>query len=191
MDFYATFCAAAGAPVPDGTKLDGVNLLPHLRGEKTGAPHEILFWKNGDQGAVRQGDWKLLISPWQPKLQLFNLADDIGEKRDLANEKPELAAKLHKAWLDWSATLPPRANPPHRQARQGQERRRPARSRHRIAGRLFETKDKNHDGKLSREEFLANQADQEAAKTRFEKWDTDKDGFLSREEFINMGGKSK
>ena len=58
-------------------------------------------------------------------------------------------------------------------------------------GALFETKDQNHDDKLSREEFLTGRADQEAARTRFEKWDTDKDGFLTREEFVNMGGKSK
>ena len=56
---------------------------------------------------------------------------------------------------------------------------------------LFDKKNKNHDGKLSLEEFLAGQTDQEAAKGRFEKWDANKDDFLSREEFINMGGKSK
>jgi uncharacterized sulfatase len=56
---------------------------------------------------------------------------------------------------------------------------------------IFEKKDKNHDGKLSREEFLATQSDPETAKARFEKWDTDKDGSLSRDEFINSGGKSK
>ena len=112
MDFYPTFCAAAGASVPEGTKIDGVNLLPYLSGEKKGAPHEILFWKNGEDGAVRQGDWKLFLSRAEPKLQLFNLADDIGEKRDLAGKKPELVEKLNKAWLDWSATFPPRANLP-------------------------------------------------------------------------------
>jgi len=195
MDLYATFCAAASAPVPAGTKLDGVNLLPYLLGEKTGAPHEILFWKNGENGAVREGDWKLFISPQQPKLQLFNLADDIGEKRDLAVEKPELVERLHKAWLDWSAPLPPRANPAKsKPAVAGLVRRssdvggtKPAQDR----GALFEKKDVNHDGKLSREEFLANQLDPEEAKTRFEKWDADKDGFLSREEFLKMGAKSK
>ena len=56
---------------------------------------------------------------------------------------------------------------------------------------LFALKDKNHDGHLSREEFLANQVDAEAAKTRFEKWDSDKDSFLSRDEFIHMEAKSK
>ena len=62
-DLHPTFCAAAGAAVPAGTRLDGVNLLPHLLGETAGPPHETLFWRKDDQGAVRQGDWKLLISP--------------------------------------------------------------------------------------------------------------------------------
>jgi arylsulfatase A-like enzyme len=193
MDLYPTFCAAAGAPVPDGTKVDGVNLLPHLRSEKTGAPHEILFWKNGDEGAVRQGDWKVLVSLWKPKLQLFNLVDDIGEKHDLANEKPELVEKLHKAWLDWSASLPPRANPPGNKSdksgkgKKGAEIGKPVQDR----GAIFDTKDTNHDGKLIRDEFLGGQADLEEAKVRFGKWDTDTNGLLSREEFVNMGGKAK
>jgi arylsulfatase A-like enzyme len=190
MDFYATFCAAAGAPVPTATKLDGVNLLPYLRGEESRAPHEILFWKNGDLGAVRQGDWKLVIGTWQPKLQLFNLAADIGEQRDLAKEKQDLTAKLHQAWLDWSATLPPRANPQPAKPSNGKTAApgaKPAQDR----GTLFETKDKSGDGKLSPEEFLTGQADQAAAKARLEQWDTDQDGSLSRSEFVSMGAKAK
>ena len=190
MDLYPTFCAVAGAPVPAGTKLDGVNLLPHLTNSQPGTPHDILFWKNDENGAVRQGDWKLVLSPWQPKRQLFNLADDIGEKKDCAGEKPELAAKLHKAWLDWSATLPPRASPPPTKTGKGKQAAtgtQPVQDR----AALFATKDKNHDGKLSREEFFGNQTDLEAVKARFDKWDTDKDGFLSRDEFIHMGSKTK
>ncbi|MCC6355100.1 MAG: sulfatase-like hydrolase/transferase, partial [Verrucomicrobiae bacterium] len=112
MDLYPTFCAAAAAPVPDGTRLDGVNLLPFLTGQDTADPHKILFWKNGDSGAVREGDWKLLLGPSEPRVQLFNLHDDIGESRDLAGEKPDVAARLRKTWDEWSASLPPRANPP-------------------------------------------------------------------------------
>ena len=58
-------------------------------------------------------------------------------------------------------------------------------------GALFDKRDKNHDGKLSLEEFSSKQADPAGIKARFEAWDTDKDGFLSRAEFISMGGKSK
>jgi len=54
---------------------------------------------------------------------------------------------------------------------------------------LFERKDKNHDGKLTREEFLADQPDPEAAKGRWDKWDLDKDGALSRDEFVFQGKK--
>jgi arylsulfatase A-like enzyme len=189
MDLYPTFCAAAGAAIPDGTKLNGVNLLPFLTGEQTGAPHDILFWKNGDVGAVRQGDWKLVINSWNPKLQLFNLADDIGEKRDLAGEKSELTERLHKLWLDWSATLPPRANPPA--AKPGKKS--PATDAKWAQNRntQFSQKDRNHDNQLNLEEFLANQLDPEEAKPRFGKWDTDKSGSISREEFFNMGGNQK
>jgi arylsulfatase A-like enzyme len=188
MDLYATCCAAAGASVPAGTKLDGVNLLPYLLGEKQGAPHEILFWKYGDQGAVRQGDWKLVISPRQPNLQLFHLAQDIAEQHDLAGDEPERTDRLHRQWLAWSAQLPPRANPqtakrsksgPAATAKPRQDR-----------AALFAAKDKNRDGRLTREEFLANQPDPQAAKPRFDKWDIDKDGSLSREEFVKMGGKA-
>lgn len=119
MDLYPTFCAAAGAPVPVGTELDGVNLLPFLSGETKADPHAILFWKNGDYGAAREGDWKLLLNPWEPRVQLFNLKDDIGESRDLATERRDVAERLRKAWADWSAELPPRANPPRAQTKAG------------------------------------------------------------------------
>jgi len=192
MDLYPTFLAAAGAAVPEGTKLDGVNLLPFLGGEKSGAPHEILFWKHGENGAVRQGDWKLFLSPSQPKRQLFNLADDIGEKQDRAAEKPELTEKLYKAWLDWSAALPPRANPAPAKAGKGKQAAAPGSAekiQERIA--LFETKDKNRDGQLSWEEFFTRQTDEETGRARFKGWDTNQDGFLSRDEFIHMGSKAK
>jgi arylsulfatase A-like enzyme len=195
MDLYPTFCAAAGAPVPAGTKLDGVNLLPYLSGEKPGAPHEILFWKttwsNGDEGAVRQGDWKLLINKAAPRFQLFNLAEDQGEEHDLAVGKTEQVEKLHQAWLDWGATLPPRSNPPSTQPGKGRQPvaagAKPVQDR----SAIFDLKDKNLDGRLSQAEFLASQPDLDAAKTRFGQWDANKDGFLSRGEFVGMGKAAK
>ncbi len=113
MDIYPTLCAVAGAAVPPGTKLDGVNLMPYLRGDRTGAPHKALFWKNGERGAVREGDWKLVLGA--PSPQLFNLAADIGEQHDLSAAQPELVKKLQQEWRDWSATLPPPAGPRSRQ----------------------------------------------------------------------------
>jgi len=108
MDLYPTFCAAAGAAAPPGTVLDGVNLLPFLRGESGGDPHEILFWKEDEAGAVRQGDWKLLLGPGEPRPRLFHLSEDIGEQHDLAAREPERLERLYRAWTRWAATLPPR-----------------------------------------------------------------------------------
>lgn len=182
MDIYPTFLAAAGAATPDGTRLDGVNLLPHLAGEKAGQPHEILFWRKDGFGAVREGNWKLVVNPFDPAIQLFDLAADVGESRDLANEQSEVAKRLHQCWLDWSATLPPRANPPV--AKPGAAGK-PLQNR--VA--IFTAKDQNHDGKLTRDEFLVSQLDAEEAKTRFGRWDSDQDGFLSQAEFVRMGVK--
>ena len=117
LDLYPTLCALAGATIPASIKLDGVNLLPYLLGEKPDAPHRRLFWgkldkTRGDRilGAVREGDWKLVIQHWEPKLQLFDLADDPGEKNDLAAKEPERVRILQQAWQEWSARLAPPAS---------------------------------------------------------------------------------
>jgi arylsulfatase A-like enzyme len=126
MDVLPTVCAAAGAPVPAGTVVDGVDLLPFLRGERPGPPHATLFWKIKSAGAVRQGDWKLvMVGPdWRPDLynvpsdiatwkpQLYNLASDIGETKDISAAHPEVTRALHAAWQEWNRPLPPPARQP-------------------------------------------------------------------------------
>jgi arylsulfatase A-like enzyme len=107
LDVFATACAVAGAKVPDNVKLDGVNVIPHLSGENTSAPHERLYWRTGggDSFALRQGDWKWVKPRGAEKAMLFNLKDDVGEKNDLTAEKPELAAELEKAAMAWNKEL--------------------------------------------------------------------------------------
>lgn len=109
LDLYPTLCAAAGATLPaDALSLDGVNLLPFLRGERAGEPHPRLYWRNADKGAVREGDWKLLVEGSKPAL--FHLGRDPAEQYDLASAETALARRLHQAWLDWGAAhLPPAA----------------------------------------------------------------------------------
>jgi len=103
LDVLPTALAAAGVAVPADAKLDGVNLLPYLAGEASGVPHEALFWRYGGQRAVRMGDWKLLRM--SRKSQLFNLADDIAERHDLAAEKPEKTNELEEAYDRWEKTF--------------------------------------------------------------------------------------
>jgi arylsulfatase A-like enzyme len=103
LDVFATSVALAQATVPESHRPEGVDLLPHLLGEKTGEPHERLFWRagGGAKFAVREGDWKLNADdPAKP--QLFNLASDIGETTDLAEKHPEVLARLHRAYDDWN-----------------------------------------------------------------------------------------
>jgi arylsulfatase A-like enzyme len=65
MDIHPTALAAAGVPLPADAKLDGLDLMPHLTGAKTEAPHAVLYWRfnfppsQPSKWAVRQGDWKL------------------------------------------------------------------------------------------------------------------------------------
>jgi arylsulfatase A-like enzyme len=104
LDILPTAIAAAGAkPSPDA-KLDGVDLIPYLTGDKSGEPHEKLFWRFGAQQAVRAGDWKLSKQgAGQPKL--FNLSTDIGEKTDLADKEPGKVKELEAAYKAWNSEL--------------------------------------------------------------------------------------
>ncbi len=104
LDIVPTVMAAVGAPVPSGEKLDGVNLVPYLRGEEDGTPHEVLYWRFGDQMAIRKGDWKLLKSRGDG-MELYDLSKDLGEEHDLAAEQVEKAEELLSTWEAWDEQL--------------------------------------------------------------------------------------
>lgn len=112
LDILPTVLAATGAKVKPAKPLDGVNLLPYLSGENKGKPHEALYWKFGQQWAVRKGDWKLVVArggSMQP--ELYNLADDIGEKKNLASEMPDVLASLQADYKIWLAEQAPASVP--------------------------------------------------------------------------------
>lgn len=101
LDFLPTSLAAADSTAPGN--LDGVNLLPFLTGEKTTAPHDTLFWRTGGPGglnAVRRGNMKL-VRAGKASPELYDLASDIGESKDLAAEKPQVVAELVAAIAEW------------------------------------------------------------------------------------------
>jgi arylsulfatase A-like enzyme len=119
LDVLPTALAAAGVKIQPEWKLDGVDLLPYFKEHKSGPPHDVLFWRLGEQMAVRMGDWKLVKSVHEgmPDLargrgeanttgaQLFNLATDIGEKNDLAAREPARVRELEAVWKKWNAAL--------------------------------------------------------------------------------------
>lgn len=116
LDILPTCLAAAGVAIEPDWKLDGVDLLPYLRGEQAAPPHESLYWRLGDQMAIRQGDWKLVRydlaaddgqAGQASEAKLYNLADDVGESRDLAPTNPTKLDELQSAWDRWSGELAP------------------------------------------------------------------------------------
>ncbi len=115
LDLTATALAAAGVVTGPEDKLDGVNLLPFLKGERSGTPHDALYWRFGKQMAIRAGDYKLVRydsnadtltgKSNQPitAAMLYNLATDIGETTDLAAAMPEKVKELQSQGDAWNA----------------------------------------------------------------------------------------
>jgi arylsulfatase A-like enzyme len=104
LDLMPTLVTAAGGQVDPAWKLDGVDLVPYVTGKNTARPHDTLYWRCRPQWAVRQGDWKLVVArggSGQP--ELYNLADDIGELKNLASAEPERVAQLQKLYDAWDA----------------------------------------------------------------------------------------
>lgn len=103
LDMLPTCLAAAGGKVDPSLKLDGVNLLPYLKGEVTAAPHDTLYWRFGEQWAIRKGDWKLVVNKIDgPEPRLFDLAKDIGEATDLLAKQPEKTRELKALYDAWN-----------------------------------------------------------------------------------------
>ena len=105
LDIVPTVLAAAGKAAKPEAKLDGVNLLPHVSGEKAGRPHDVLYWRFHAKRAIRMGDWKLVSERSSARPELYNLAEDIGESKDLAEKMPEKVKELDNAWQQWNAQL--------------------------------------------------------------------------------------
>jgi len=103
MDILPTVCEAAGVAVAH--EIDGTSFLPTLLGRRVPPPQRALFWgrreggafKGGQIHAIRRGDWKLLEPmPGRP-MELYNLAEDPRESRNLAEERPEKFRELKAA----------------------------------------------------------------------------------------------
>jgi arylsulfatase A-like enzyme len=101
-DLIATLADILGRKLPDNAGEDSFSLLPLLKGgDKPVREHAVSCASSGVPG-LRRGPWKLILER-DPKanteVQLYNLDDDIGEKTNLAAEKPELVAEM-RALMD-------------------------------------------------------------------------------------------
>jgi len=94
VDWMPSLCALTGCPPERDLGWDGTNVWPVIRGAVSSAPTRPLYWKTPNAAAVRRGDWKLTANKKGTGLELFNLAADPYETKDLAREQPERVAEL-------------------------------------------------------------------------------------------------
>ncbi|MDZ4848240.1 MAG: DUF4976 domain-containing protein [Pirellulaceae bacterium] len=108
MDLFPTLLNAAGVKLPNDIELDGVDLSPLLKNPSAKLNREALYFHyphyyatTTPVSAVRAGHWKLLEYFEDNHVELYNLADDLGEANDLAQQNPEKAESLKAQLQTW------------------------------------------------------------------------------------------
>lgn len=104
LDLLPTFVKAGGGDPKSIKGLDGVDMLPYLQGRNNDRPHETLYWKMENRGAIREGNWKLLRYPDRPA-ELFNIARDPAEQSNQAANEPQMVQSLFRKLFAWELTL--------------------------------------------------------------------------------------
>lgn len=110
-DFYPTLLEMAGLPLRPEQHVDGVSLVPLLKGGQI--PSRPLYWHYphyGNQGGepsgmLREGDWKLIHYYEDGRDELYQLAEDPGEQHDVAAEYPERVQAMRDRLLGWLASV--------------------------------------------------------------------------------------
>lgn len=120
IDYFPTICRAAGIKPPADVVIDGVDLMPVLKGGDS-LDREDIFWhfphyrgRIMPYSMVRSGSWKLLKRYHGKPYELFNLAEDIGEKEELSAKMPEKVKQLDAKLVEWlkkTGAKVPRLNP--------------------------------------------------------------------------------
>ena len=205
IDIYPTLAEVCGLPKPKD--VDGVSLRPVLDDPSAKVrPVAISQYPRTDAGkslmgySIRDERWRLTL--WRDRkdntihaTELYDEANDPHETVNVATkaENAEVVARLSKH-------LPPPIAPATTENTEAKAKGKkgkaaaeapttpdaaadPAKER----GAMFERRDVNKDGKLSKEEFMDKQKDPEHAAQNFTKFDKDRSGDLSKEEFVKMG----
>jgi arylsulfatase A-like enzyme len=117
IDIARTAVQQAGADARTGKAMEGVDLIPYIRGEKQGPPHDALFWR-----AASEERWAIVKADGTKAIQnqagnapaLYDLTDDIAEKTDLRSSKADRYAELRRDWETWNQNNIPARFPGYR-----------------------------------------------------------------------------
>ena len=190
VDVYPTLAALAGLPAPQG--LDGRSFAALFTNSAAAhRDHAIHVYPRGQRlgRAIRTERYRLVEwkapggDPATAEFELYDYRDDPGETKNVAADRPAVVAPL-RALLATHPEAKPQIKPATPATVAAPAPTKVNQDRH----AMFDRRDKNHDGRLSLEEFLEGQPDPTEAPKRFPTFDANKDGFLSREEFVNSGG---
>ena len=131
IDLYPTLLEATQTKLPPRVKLDGTSLLPLFSDAGASLFRPAIYWhfpaylqgytkrhgpfRTTPAGAIRMGDWKLIEYFEDGALELYNLADDIGEEQNLTKREAKRTAEMHSIMKAWrratNAPVPTEMNP--------------------------------------------------------------------------------
>ena len=121
IDVLPTLLDAIGAPLPKGLKIDGISVLPALKGENFASPDRNIYlqWHRGDvpemgRACMARGPRYKIVQPQgvqegkTPKnadFELYDILDDPYEQKNLAKEKPEILKQMRENYEAWFADV--------------------------------------------------------------------------------------
>ena len=190
IDVYPTLTELAGLPARDG--LDGLSATATLKSPDVHTRESVIHvYPRGERlgrairtNRFRMVEWKVPGTDASvAEYELYDYEKDPLEMVNIAGSNPEVLGKL-KAILGTQPEAVPQIK-----ASAGAEKTKPGKNQDRAA--MFRKRDKDNDGRLSREEFLAGQPDPEEAPKRFPRFDKNQDGSLNETEFVTSGQRSE
>jgi arylsulfatase A-like enzyme len=117
LDIAPSVLKLAGGELPSGeAALDGIDLIPRLNDIQNPSTR-TLYFRFWDQAAIRRGKWKYIFVG-DGRRFLFDLESDQHENRNLAEDYPELADKLHANLAAWTSELTPKGMPQGKKMRE-------------------------------------------------------------------------
>ena len=102
LDMFPTLMAMADAKMPETRPLDGKNIWPALR-DKTVSPVESYYWSWHNEDAIRTADWRM--HRFFDKNELYDIRNDIGETKNVADANPQVVKSLTAMMNGWSYSL--------------------------------------------------------------------------------------